>query len=60
MEEVRDAQSGETLGTKPVVLREGTIESVRNDTSSAALMIPEEKQQPSPGRVETGQYVITK
>jgi hypothetical protein len=60
MEEVRDAQSGETLGTKPVVLREGTIESVRNDTSSAALMIPEEGQQPSPGRVETGQYVITK
>jgi curli biogenesis system outer membrane secretion channel CsgG len=60
MEEVRDEQSGETLGTKPKVMLEGTIESVNENTSTASLVMPEQDLQSPLGRIEAGQYVITK
>jgi hypothetical protein len=58
VEDVRDPDSGEVLGARPVILREGIIRRAA-DTNSFAELLPLIRGQEG-GAIETGQYVIMK
>lgn len=57
MEDVADAKTGEVLGSRPVIVREGLIDNVGERASSAETteVLVEDDQ-----RIEAGQYVVTK